>query len=166
MYRRIDDFLAEWASESNATQSVLRNLTDRSLGQRVTPDGRSLAKLAWHLAQSIQMGTEAGLTGVAGPGEHDPVPANAQALLEGYTAAAQSLPQAVKAEWTDALLGEAVPMYGEMWPRGKVLDVIIRHEAHHRGQMTVLMRQAGLTVPGVYGPAREEWAAMGMEAQD
>lgn len=53
-YRRIDDFLTEWASESNATQSVLRNLTDPSL---------------------------------AGPGEHDPVPATAQALLEGYTAA-------------------------------------------------------------------------------
>ena len=35
-------------------------------------------------------------------------------------------------------------------------------EAHHRGQMTVLMRQAGLTVPGIYGPAQEEWAAMGM----
>jgi uncharacterized damage-inducible protein DinB len=28
--------------------------------------------------------------------------------------------------------------------------------------MTVLMRQAGLVVPGVYGPAREEWAAMNM----
>jgi hypothetical protein len=28
--------------------------------------------------------------------------------------------------------------------------------------MTVLMRQAGLKVPGVYGPAREEWAAYGM----
>ena len=30
--------------------------------------------------------------------------------------------------------------------------------------MTVLMRQAGLTVPGVYGPAKEEWAVAGMEA--
>jgi hypothetical protein len=26
------------------------------------------------------------------------------------------------------------------------------------------MRQAGLTVPGIYGPVREEWATMGMEA--
>jgi len=29
--------------------------------------------------------------------------------------------------------------------------------------MTVLMRQAGLRVPGVYGPAHEDWAGMGME---
>jgi uncharacterized damage-inducible protein DinB len=30
--------------------------------------------------------------------------------------------------------------------------------------MTVLMRQAGLAVPGMYGPAREDWAKYGMAA--
>jgi hypothetical protein len=30
--------------------------------------------------------------------------------------------------------------------------------------MTALMRQAGLVVTGVCGPAREEWAAFGMPA--
>jgi uncharacterized damage-inducible protein DinB len=30
--------------------------------------------------------------------------------------------------------------------------------------MTVLMRQAGLRVPGVYGPSQEEWSQFGMEA--
>jgi hypothetical protein len=55
-------------------------------------------------------------------------------------------------------------MYGDTWTRGMVLEALIRHEAHHRGQMTVLMRQAGLVVPGCYGPAREEWAQWGMEA--
>ena len=47
-----------------------------------------------------------------------------------------------------------------------MLSALIRHEAHHRGQMTVLMRQAGLTVPGVYGPSREEWVAYGMPVQE
>jgi len=28
----------------------------------------------------------------------------------------------------------------------------------------VLMRQAGLTVPGIYGPAKEGWKDFGMEA--
>ena len=49
--------------------------------------------------------------------------------------------------------------------REHVLISLVRHQAHHRAQMTVLMRQAGLAVPGIYGPAREEWAAMGMEPQ-
>ena len=30
--------------------------------------------------------------------------------------------------------------------------------------MTVLLRQAGLTVPGIYGPAKEGWAAYGLDA--
>jgi uncharacterized damage-inducible protein DinB len=57
-------------------------------------------------------------------------------------------------------------MYGEKWKRGVTLTVLVTHQAHHRGQMTVLMRQAGLRVTGVYGPAREEWAGMGMSAPE
>jgi uncharacterized damage-inducible protein DinB len=55
-------------------------------------------------------------------------------------------------------------MYGEMWTRGRTLQVLVLHQTHHRGQMTVLMRQAGLAVPGCYGPAAEEWERMGMPA--
>ena len=42
---------------------------------------------------------------------------------------------------------------------------MVKHEVHHRAQMTVLMRQAGLAVPGIYGPAAEEWEAMGLPPQ-
>jgi uncharacterized damage-inducible protein DinB len=55
-------------------------------------------------------------------------------------------------------------MYGETWKRGQTLLYLMLHNAHHRGQITVLMRQAGLPVVGIYGPAREEWEAMGMPA--
>jgi uncharacterized damage-inducible protein DinB len=166
MFRRIDDFLADWDYESKATLAVLRALTDASLNQRVTPEGRSAGKLAWHMAQSVAgMGGETGLK-VAGPGEHDPVPATAAEIAARYGEAACSLSGAVKAQWTDELLAGEIQMYGEMWPRGKALSALIRHEAHHRGQLTVLMRQAGLPVPGVYGPSREEWAGMGLPPQE
>jgi uncharacterized damage-inducible protein DinB len=46
------------------------------------------------------------------------------------------------------------------------LGALVGHQTHHRGQMTVLMRQAGLVVPGIFGPAREEWAKMGMPAPE
>ena len=67
------------------------------------------------------------------------------------------------AGWSDATLEVEDEMYGQKWPRGSTLQALIVHQAHHRGQMTVLMRQAGLKVPGVYGPAREEWTAYGMQ---
>lgn len=166
MYRRISDFLNDFKDESQSTLAILDALTDESLAQRVTPTGRSIGKLAWHIAQCHHMTTEAGLEGVRGPKEHDPIPTSAKAIRDAYAEGAASLAEAVEKGWTDAQLGDEVPMYGESWARGKVLSVIIRHEAHHRGQITVLMRQAGLVVPGPYGPAREQWAAYGMEPQD
>jgi len=57
-------------------------------------------------------------------------------------------------------------MYGEMWTIETVLKVLFTHQIHHRGQMTVLMRQAGLKVPGLYGPAKEEWAEFGGQAPE
>ena len=72
---------------------------------------------------------------------------------------------AVRAGWTDAQLTDTIPMYGEMWTKAGVLGALISHQCHHRGQMTVLMRQAGLRVPGIYGPSREEWGAFGAEPQ-
>jgi len=40
---------------------------------------------------------------------------------------------------------------------------MMMHQSHHRGQMTVLMRQAGLRVPYIYGPAYEDWVEQGLE---
>ncbi|HSR16185.1 MAG TPA: DinB family protein [Gemmatimonadales bacterium] len=163
MYRRIDDFLADYDYESKATLSVLRALTDASLSQRVTPEGRSAGRLAWHIAVCTGMAAEAGLDMPILP-DSDP-PGSAKEIADRYGEAACTLAGAVKAQWTDASLAEEVPMYGEMWTRGKALMAMLKHEAHHRGQLTVLMRQAGLPVPGVYGPSREEWASMGMDPQ-
>lgn len=163
MFRRIDDFANEWQVERGSTIRVLKALTDESLSQAVVPGGRTLGFLAWHITQTFsEMLGQAGLS-PAGPAMDTPVPERAAEILAEYERASASVPDAVKAQWSDGMLDDDVQMYGRTFKRGFVLDMLIRHEAHHRGQMTVLMRQAGLAVPGAYGPAREEWAAMGME---
>jgi len=164
MFRAIDDFELSWAYESDATLKILRALTDVSLAQRVTPAGRTLGRLAWHITQTLpEMGGHAGLE-VEGPSLEAPPP-GAEAIASAYEAAARSLVVAVRRQWTDSMLFEKIPMYGDQWTRGATLMSLIAHQIHHRAQMTVLMRQAGLKVPGVYGPAREEWAEMGMDPQ-
>lgn len=141
-------------------------LTDASLLQPVLPGGRTLGRIAWHIVLSIgEMAGRAGLA-VHGPSDDTPTPAQAGAVVSGYEIAARSLGEAVRRQWSDAALGEMVEMYGDKWTKGFVLSALIAHEIHHRGQMTVLMRQAGLKVPGVYGPAREEWGALGMTPQE
>jgi len=164
MFRRIDDFTRAWSSHSESTLKVLKALTDASLAQRVHPEGRTLGRLAWHITQTLpEMMGHAGLP-VSGPAEDAPPPPLPQ-IIAAYEASAGALGEGVRRSWTDAMLDERIPMYGESWARGEMLAALIVHEAHHRGQMTVLMRQAGLKVPGVVGPAAEEWAAMGMPAQ-
>lgn len=165
MYRRLDDFLTVWRGETDATLKVLRNLTDASLGQPVSAGGRTLGFLAWHITTSIpEMMNRAGLS-VSGPAE-GPAPTRAADLVAAYDASASSLRDELTSRWNDATLEETREMYGQAWVNGFTLSALVLHQAHHRGQMTVLMRQAGLTVPGIYGPAKEEWAAMGMPPQE
>jgi uncharacterized damage-inducible protein DinB len=164
VFRSIEDFGSQWKQESEGTLKVFRNLTDASLAQPVVPGGRTLGFLAWHITCTLaEMGGHAGLT-VAGPTEktHPAVPTRAADIATTYEAAARSLAAAVRAEWTDAQAGDLIPMYGEQWPKGRVLSSLMAHQTHHRGQMTVLMRQAGVLVPGMYGPSKEEWTAMGL----
>lgn len=40
---------------------------------------------------------------------------------------------------------------------------LIKHIIHHRGQVTVLMRQAGIEPFGVYDPTKERWVGVGVE---
>ncbi len=165
MYRTIEDFTADWLRETKSTLKIFRTLTDASLGKQVAPDGRSLGFLAWHITLALgEMGERSGLH-VAAPGDDAPMPDSAKDIAGIYLTAARSIADEVQIQWTDAMLGEEVEMYGEKWKRGFALASLVRHQIHHRGQMTVLMRQAGLNVPGVCGPSREEWAQWSMPAK-
>lgn len=166
MFRTIADFSRAWQGESANTLKMMRALTDASLARKVSAEGRSLGRIAWHIVQTLgEMGGHAGLT-VAAANEKTPQPATAAAIADTYQAGASAVEKAVTSTWTDADLPVEIDMYGEKWARGQSLMALISHEVHHRAQMTVLMRQAGLTVPGVYGPAREEWSASGMPPQE
>jgi uncharacterized damage-inducible protein DinB len=163
MYSTIDSFLATWAYEAEGTQKLLDSLTDASLGTSAVPDGRTIGRLAWHIAQTIpEMMGHTGLQ-VTGPGEHEPVPAHAADIASGYRTAAAALVAQLREQWTDASLQQTDIMYGEPWTRAMTLNALVAHQIHHRGQLTILMRIAGLRVHGIYGPAREDWASMGME---
>ncbi len=164
MYHTIGEFASAWEFESAGTLRLLERITDEALGHESFPNGRTLGQLAWHIVQTIpEMMGRTGLL-ITGVGEHDPMPASAAAIVAGYRAVSASLVEQMRANWTDDSLQLTDDMYGEQWPRASTLSSLVAHQTHHRGQLTILMRQAGLTVTGVYGPAREEWAQMGMEA--
>ncbi|MFO1445163.1 DinB family protein [Bacillus sp. Bva_UNVM-123] len=164
MFIKIEHFLKSWEYESEATQKLLNHLTDGSLKQEITSQNWTLGRIAWHIVCSIRIiASNTNLTFEA-PTKDWPVPDSAQLIANNYQQASHSFIQSLKAQWSDKSLVEYIDFLGEKIPNGSLLLFLIQHQNHHRGQMTVLMRQAGLTVPGIYGPAKEEWAYFGMEA--
>ena len=163
MYYKLQDFLNDWDFESKATLKYFNVLTDESLNQKVSPDGRTLGFIAWHITRTIgEMMNRTGLN-IETFDENEKNPAQAKAIFEKYKKISDSFVNEIKSKWNDDNLQIEDDMYGEKWKRGITLFSLITHQIHHRGQISVLMRQAGLKVPGFYGPAKEEWAQFGME---
>jgi uncharacterized damage-inducible protein DinB len=164
MYRKIEDFVGVWSYEAGETVKIFNSLTDESLNQKVTEDGRSLGFLAWHIVTTVEEFFETAGIKIEGAKPTAEMPKTAAEIGAEFEKSVKSLNEELPKHWKDEDLTDEISMYGETWTKGFALTCFLMHAAHHRGQMTVLMRQAGLKVHGIYGPAKEEWEAMGMAA--
>jgi uncharacterized damage-inducible protein DinB len=162
MYRKISDFQGVWNYEANATTKIFQGLTDESLNQKISEDGRSLGFLAWHIVTTIEEFWGSAGIKIEGAKPDAEMPTSVAEIIAEFEKAVKSFNEELPKNWKDEDLASEIPMYGETWTKGYSLTCFLMHAAHHRGQMTVLMRQAGLKVHGVYGPAKEEWAEFGM----
>ncbi|MDQ0207974.1 DinB family protein [Alkalicoccobacillus murimartini] len=155
MFRTKEDFLQEWSSEKELTMNVLHSLTDETLGQSVVAGHSTLGWLGWHVTTTIPFfASAAGLKKVERPSSN--ASTHAKGIVEAYDKLSSDLLNEIKDEWTDEDFSEMVDFFGSSNPKGYVLRMLLSHQGHHRGQMTVLLRQAGLPVPGVYGPTIED----------
>ncbi|MFJ7666562.1 DinB family protein [Lysinibacillus sp. NPDC097195] len=154
MYRQVDDFLNEWTIAANGTVQVLKAMTDETLSQSIVEGHNSLGWLGWHLVGAA--GYFSYLAGLTVPmiRQEDPVPASAAEIVATYEKTANSIKEEAAKLSKEDLLVEVKGFNGPI-TRGALLRALIDHQTHHRGQMTVLLRQAGLAVPGVLGPTKE-----------
>ena len=168
MYYKISDFIKDWEYESESTIKVFSNLTDEVLTVKFNNEIRTAGRLAWHIVGAIaELGHRMGL-GFEKVDQDSPHPSTAKEIVSEYKRASDGFIKEIKEKWNDETLSieDKMTGQGDMWSRGKTLGVLISHQIHHRAQLTIVMRLAGLKVSGVYGPAKEEWAAYGMEAQE
>lgn len=166
MYHKISDFISDWDYESESTIKIFSNLTDESLNKRVHDKVRTAGRFAWHITTSIgEMAHRTGLT-FETVDVNSPIPPTVNEIIESYKQASKNMIEEIKSKWNDETLLKEDDMYGEMWAKGKTLSVLVKHQIHHRSQLTVVMRLLGLKVLGIYGPSNEEWAAYGMPAEE
>ncbi|KKI90857.1 hypothetical protein WQ54_18185 [Bacillus sp. SA1-12] len=163
MYVTNEDFIREWNREAMLTQKVLEGLTDDSLKQTVYSDGRNLGRIIWHLTTSIpeylaHFGLEIKAV------EHaENVPASAKEIAETFQKVSSHAAQVIEQQWTDDSLKQVQTAFGREESNASILMGLIKHIVHHRGQATVLLRQAGIKPYGVYGPPKEDWIHLGVE---
>ena len=160
----IDSMLRELEQEALTTRRVLERVPDEHLAWRPHPKARTLGQLAMHIA--IVPGAVAALGASPSPAQapefgEEPTPVNAAALvpmLEESIARAKE----VLGGMDDETLGETWRMVSgdrELFavPRGALLrSVMLNHWYHHRGQLTVYLRELNVAIPSIYGPSADE----------
>ncbi|GMK38868.1 hypothetical protein PCCS19_19220 [Paenibacillus sp. CCS19] len=154
MYRVTEDFVQDWAVSAQGTLAVMNSITDETMATAIVEGHSTLGWLAWHLTSTAGFfGQLAGLQ-IPGVGHGAPIPAHITDIISKYEEINEAYArEAVKL--SNEQLVEEIDAFGRKMPRGKFLRLLVDHQTHHRGQMTVLLRQAGLPVPGVLGPTRE-----------
>ncbi len=163
MFVTISDFIREWNKEAILTQNVLDGLTDVSLNQWVYPEGRTLGRIVWHLTTCIpeylaHFGLEIDVVENA-----ESVPATANEIAETFRSVSANAAKVIEEQWTDETLPLIQDAFGRQESNASIIMGLIKHTVHHRGQATVLMRQAGIKPFGVYGPPKEDWIHLGVE---
>jgi uncharacterized damage-inducible protein DinB len=156
--------LEELEQEAEATRRVLEHVPNGQLTWRPHVKSRTLGQLALHIA--IVPGAVAELAASPSPAQvpqfgDDPSPSSVEDLVPALQ---QSIATAkrVLGGMNDATLTETWRlMRGERElfaiPRiGFLRSVMLNHWYHHRGQLTVYLRELGIPVPAIYGPSADE----------
>jgi uncharacterized damage-inducible protein DinB len=160
----LEFFLAWWDREAANTVKLLRALPPAQYDFRPDPGGRSLGELAWHLAEGdayMSYGIDRGEFTMGGgrpPGIERP--RSVEALAPEFERVHREAVARIR-RLTPEDLDRTIQFFtGPMTIREILTGPILAHGVHHRGQLTLMCRLAGGQAPGLYGPNREETAAM------
>ena len=159
----LEFFLAWWDREAANTVKLLRALPPAQYHFRPDPGGRSLGELAWHLAESdayISNGVEQGQFTRGSRPSNLERPRTVEALAPEFERVHREAVARIRTLAPEDLDRIISFFTGPMTIREILNSAIVAHGAHHRGQLTLMCRLAGGQPPGLYGPNREEMAAM------
>ena len=155
-------FLPEFDAEMAATRRLLERVPADELDWKPHPKSRSLGELATHVTElprwsvrlekdSFQVGSEKApsLTDAAAfVARFDENAAAARAAIE------RASDEAMDREFTVYKPDGQVFFAGR---RGALLRrVLLNHLIHHRGQLTVYLRELDRPLPPIYGPTADE----------
>jgi uncharacterized damage-inducible protein DinB len=159
----IDGLLQELEEEARTTRRVLERIPDNQLTWRPHPKARTLGELALHVA--MVPGGVAELIASPSPAQvpdfADPSPQSASELIPALDQGIAKARQVLGGMDDSALMETWRLMQGEREvfavPRvGLLRSIMLNHWYHHRGQLTVYLRELNVPIPSIYGPSADE----------
>jgi uncharacterized damage-inducible protein DinB len=159
----IDGLLQELEAEAGTTRRVLERVPDNQLAWRPHEKARTLGELALHVA--VVPGAVAELFGGPSPAQApqfaDPSPKSASELIPALDDSIAKAKKVLGGMDDATFMAVFRLMHGEREifaiPRGALLrSVMLNHWYHHRGQLTVYLRELDVPVPSIYGPSADE----------
>lgn len=158
----IDSFLQELEHESKTTRRVLERVPDSKLAWKPHPKARTLGELALHVASTPgAVATLVAQSETQPPDFKDPSPKNAAELIPALDESIATAKR-VLATMDDATLNGTWRMQRDgqeilAMPRAALLrSIMLNHWYHHRGQLSVYLRELGVPIPSIYGPSADE----------
>lgn len=159
MKNELETFIEIWERESAKTKMLLESLPRDAYDFRPDAEGRSLGEMAWHVAEPEGHGTVAIERGGFSrenrpPGIERPrTIAELPAAYERVHRDALERLRKLKMEDLDRTItffnGQPIAVRNVLW------DFMLLHAIHHRGQLTLLCREAGGRPAVMFGATRE-----------
>jgi uncharacterized damage-inducible protein DinB len=160
--RLVDSILMEMDQEAQTTKRVLDRIPEDRLGWKPHPKSYSLGQLALHIASVPgSVAAAAAPDTMEAPSFSQPEPKSRQEVLDTFSKSLESAKETLK-KMDDARL---MAMW-KLTKNGKVLmsiprvafirSILMNHNYHHRGQLSVYLRMLDVPVPSIYGPSADE----------
>jgi uncharacterized damage-inducible protein DinB len=159
----IAGMLQELEQEAQTTRRVLERVPESQLTWRPHQKARTLGELALHVA--MVPGAVAELIASPSPAQAprftDPSPNSAAELIPALDESIGKAKQALGGMDDAALMAPWRLMQGERElfavPRVALLrSIMLNHWYHHRGQLSVYLRELDVPIPSIYGPSADE----------
>jgi uncharacterized damage-inducible protein DinB len=142
-------------AEHAMTSAVIAAIPSGQADYRPHPDSRGAFDLAWHIVSAEIKYLDAIAAGVF-PHDLKPTPDDVRQpsdVLAWYTARFDPVVRRLETTSGDDLL-RMVDFYGiRTFPAIGLLQLILNHTIHHRGQLSTYLRPMGAKVPSLYGPS-------------
>lgn len=159
----IDGLLQELEQEASTTRRVLERVPDSKLTWKPHPKARTLGELALHVAMVPGAVAEfvAQPSPVQAPQFADPSPRSATELISTLDDSIAKAKRLLGKMDDATILATWRMMQGDRElmavPRIAMLRaVMLNHWYHHRGQLSVYLRELDVPIPSIYGPSADE----------